>query len=138
MSLNELAVDLTCDPADFKVISPSLTKKDLNEQDTLDSFDEELDSIPGSFPIDLSTPPSSPTNIRSGEAADASVGDEDGTYLVHGGMLKMAKAMGCRGKPVHGAVRHALMQNEGYSESIYSHSHGYVADIQFRPYCLWA
>lgn len=136
MSLNELAVDLTCDPADFKVTSPSLTKKDVDEQDTLDAFDEALDSIPGSFPIDLSTPPPSPTSKQPREATETSAGDEDDIYLVHGGMLKMAKAMGSRGKPVHGAVKHALVQNEGYDLVVCGHSLG--AGVAALLALMWA
>ena len=36
------------------------------------------------------------------------------TYDVHGGMLRMARVMGEKGKPVHTAVRDALRKNRGY------------------------
>lgn len=111
MSLNELAVDLTCDPADFTITSG---KDPVDEQDELDAFDEELDTIPGSFPIDLSTPPPSPRHKK--QSSKSSTRRHRTVYQVHGGMLKMARAMGGRSKPVHAAVRHALKQNDGYSE----------------------
>ena len=117
MSLNELAVDLTCDPTEFTIKTSSSNVDGIaDEQDALDAFDEELDSIPGSFPLDLSTPPPSPKSIHTREPTGVSIADEGRTHLVHGGMLKMARAMGCRGKPVQIAVKHALKQNEGYSE----------------------
>lgn len=120
MSLNELAVDLTCDPTDFTIYSPSNSrKKHANEQEELDMFDEELDTIPGSFPIDLSTPPPSPRNKRWGDSTKTSgrPSETRQTFEVHGGMLKMARAMGGKAKPVHAAVKYALKQNETYSES---------------------
>lgn len=115
MSLNELAVDLTCDPAEFTIYSPARKSKDpVDEQETLDAFDEELETIPGSFPIDLSTPP--PKSPIRRTAARSQSFDEENTFEVHGGMLKMARAMGSKGKPVYAAIKYALKQNEGYSE----------------------
>jgi sn1-specific diacylglycerol lipase len=38
------------------------------------------------------------------------------SYEVHGGMLKLAEAMGSPGKPVHKAVKKALSENEGYGK----------------------
>jgi hypothetical protein len=46
--------------------------------------------------------------------------EDDGdatTYQVHGGMLRLARAMGSKGKPVHEAVSTALSRNRGYGES---------------------
>jgi sn1-specific diacylglycerol lipase len=114
MSLNELAVDLTCDPAEFKVFSATKhSNESVDEQEDLDAFDGELDSIPGSFPIDLSTPPLSPRKTQTtGQEHQPSSGFD--IYEVHGGMLKMARAMGGKGKPVYCAVKYALQQNDGY------------------------
>lgn len=124
MSLNDLAVDLTCDPADFYVSSSGTSSEmpPTNEQEELDAFDQQLESIPGSFPLDLSTPPSPTLTMRrrlhsrqpSGSSTFSEATD---VHQVHGGMLKMAQAMGNRGKPVHAAVRHALKQNDGYSKN---------------------
>ena len=110
MSLNELAVDLTCDLADFRLYSSGLGDID----DDLDDIDEEYESVPGSFPIDFSTPPM-PKRRRRTMSTFSTSSEDDGTYPVHGGMLKMARAMGCRGKPVHVAVKQALQRNDGYS-----------------------
>ena len=146
MSLNEVAVDLTCDPAPFELHSfpPSPTGhkgkgkgRDSVDEDTVWSeFDEELESIPGSFPIDMSTPPSNKSPSREQpEPAPAGEGrarrerkeSETTTYLVHGGMLKMARAMGAPGKPVHVAVRDALRRNRGYCAFLwyasFTHTH---------------
>lgn len=123
MSLNELAVDLTCDPADFHVRSSrrSTYPEDPDEQAELDAFNEQLESMPGSFPLDLSTPPSPVVHIdgraHSRHPTGSSTFSERGdTYQVHGGMLKMARVMGGKGKPVYLAVKNALKQNAGYSK----------------------
>ena len=155
MSLNELAVDLTCDPAPFTLPSAELsssrahTRSQLsqsnmyprpdrisersgrgreqqlpppsNDEAISDELDEELENIPGSFPfpMDLSVPfPRSRKNsMRSSHAPRsrlASEAGDDTVYIVHGGMLRMTRAMGGSGKPVHNAVRDALRKNKGY------------------------
>ncbi|EKM59528.1 uncharacterized protein PHACADRAFT_191896 [Phanerochaete carnosa HHB-10118-sp] len=122
MSLNELAVDLTCDPAEFTIYSPvRKMKESMDEQEVLDNFDEELETIPGSFPIDLSTPPNPPSRKTATRYQSS---DDDDIFEVHGGILKMARAMGGKGKPVHTAVRYALKQNENYDLVICGHSLG--------------
>ncbi len=84
MSLNEIAVDLTCDPEDF---APSRTT----------SSEEDETPIPGQFTFPTSSvEPPSPK------------------YQVHSGILRMAKAMGDVGKPVQIAVQEALHRNPGY------------------------
>ena len=123
MSLNELAVDLTCDPADFYVQPSrrSTLPAGTDEQAELDAFNEQLESMPGSFPLDLSTPPE-PIARNEGRAhsrqntGSSTFSERGDTYQVHGGMLKMARAMGAKGKPVHVAVRNALRRNHGYSK----------------------
>ncbi|EIM85476.1 alpha/beta-hydrolase [Stereum hirsutum FP-91666 SS1] len=45
-------------------------------------------------------------------------------YQVHGGMLRMARAMGGKGKPVHVAVREALRRNLGFELVMCGHSLG--------------
>jgi sn1-specific diacylglycerol lipase len=97
MSLNEIAVDLTCEYDSFQPAStpppPSPT----------DDFDDEETPIPGTFAF--------PT------ISEKEVKEEDGgppQYQVHGGMLKLARAMGEIGKPVHLAVLEALCHNPDY------------------------
>ncbi|KAK0490446.1 hypothetical protein IW261DRAFT_1324961 [Armillaria novae-zelandiae] len=94
MSLNEIAVDLTCDPEDF---APSRT---------IGSEDDET-PIPGQF-----TFPTSPAEPPPPK------------YQVHSGILRMAKAMGDVGKPVQIAVQEALHRNPGYDLVICGHSLG--------------
>ncbi|KAF8590254.1 alpha/beta-hydrolase [Ramaria rubella] len=51
--------------------------------------------------------------------------DEDKlSYEVHGGMLRLARAMGSKGKPVHQAVSAALSRNRGYELILCGHSLG--------------
>ena len=139
MSLNELAVDLTCDPTPFTLpkmesipqrpSEPSTSARQerpnlLPMEPIYDEQDEELENIPGSFPfpVDLSVPFPRSRKITEKSQASApfprmrvlSESVEDGAYFVHGGMLKMTRAMGGPGKPVHNAVREALRKNKGY------------------------
>ena len=44
-------------------------------------------------------------------------GNDTSPYQVHGGMLRLARAMGSKGKPVHEAVSVALSRNPGYGAS---------------------
>ncbi len=142
MSLNELAVDLTCDPAPFILPTadrtPSLptstpssssepkaeSRLRHQEMQSVDEADEDLANIPGAFPfpIDLSVPfpRSRKTTEKGGQGAPfprsrlVSETGEEGAYIAHGGMLRMTRAMGGPGKPVHVAVRDALRRNKGY------------------------
>ena len=140
MSLNELAVDLTCDPAPFILPNADTRRpssvshsskqpegnkgKQQEQEPSYDEIDEELENLPGSFPfpMDLSVPfPRSRKNTEKSKSSAPfprsrliSESGEEGAYIVHGGMLKMTRAMGGPGKPVHVAVRDALKRNKGY------------------------
>jgi sn1-specific diacylglycerol lipase len=94
MSLNELAVDLTCDPVEFEPVSST------SQEDTGDSI-----SFLGSsrrFPR------------RRLSILSTTSHDKQPKYQVHGGMLRMARVMGEIGKPVHVAVMDALNRNPEY------------------------
>ena len=47
-----------------------------------------------------------------------SVASSERGYIVHGGMLRMARAMGSKGKPLHRVLRQALKKNAGYGVSV--------------------
>ncbi|KAF7433590.1 hypothetical protein PC9H_005551 [Pleurotus ostreatus] len=94
MSLNEIAVDLTCDPEEFE---PAITVR-LEGDET---------PVPGQYSIPF-----------------PSVAQNRPTYHVHGGMLRMARAMGDIGKPVQLAVQEALYKNPGYELVLCGHSLG--------------
>ncbi|KAH9946602.1 alpha/beta-hydrolase [Amylocystis lapponica] len=156
MSLNEVAVDLTCDTAPFELVSSrprshsrrrsrsharaDSEKRAAHERED-SSLQEELESIPGSFPMDPSTPsPKDQTRARPkpppSAAPSQSEDIRDGEHLVHGGMLKMAREMGGPGKPVHVAVRDALRRNHGYSLVLCGHSLG--AGVAGLLALMWA
>lgn len=48
------------------------------------------------------------------KATESFTEDDLPSYQVHGGMLRLARAMGSKGKPVHQAVSAALSRNRGY------------------------
>jgi hypothetical protein len=98
MSLNEIAVDLTCDAETFQPAS------------TPPSRDQDDNPLPGQFAF-----PS---------ISEKEVSAEETKYHVHGGMLKMAKLMGDVGKPVQLAVLDALHHNPDYELVLCGHSLG--------------
>lgn len=91
MSLNEIAVDLTCDSELFEPATTSL------------HGEEDEPPIPGHF--------SFPTFQEKEAAENRSTKPK---YHVHGGMARMAKAMGSIGKPVHLAVQEALYNHPDF------------------------
>ncbi|KAI0057714.1 alpha/beta-hydrolase [Artomyces pyxidatus] len=132
MSLNELAVDLTCDLEDFE---PAGGDDDaVREEVPADVREEEEegaddDRMPGSLPFPSMSP--RPPSIRTGwtrmrSASFMSVASfaTVPSYRVHGGMLRMAMAMGGKGKPVHVAVKEALRKNKGFELVMCGHSLG--------------
>ena len=113
MSLNEIAVDLTCDPEEF---SPAVTSPIQNDDEYPNTDDSPL---PGRFAFPTITSNSSsihisntnPTSTRNDRTPESIYPPK---YEVHGGMLRMAKAMGDIGRPVQVAVREALHHNLNY------------------------
>lgn len=104
MSLNEVAVDLTCDPAPFRPAS-TYSSGDGSDDDEANPSDYPM---PGSLPFPTLEPPPSPTvSIAS---------DGSPIYTVHSGMLRMARYMGDPDGPVHSAVKDALRKNDGYGK----------------------
>ncbi|KAJ7638367.1 hypothetical protein FB45DRAFT_1131921 [Roridomyces roridus] len=94
MSLNEIAVDLTCDDEEFEPATTTASDDDM----------------PGQFVFpSLPFPGSSGTQTR---------------HHAHSGMLRMARAMGGVGKPVHLAVHEALLHNPNYQLVLCGHSLG--------------
>ncbi|EPQ59724.1 alpha/beta-hydrolase [Gloeophyllum trabeum ATCC 11539] len=129
MSLNELAVDLTCDPEEFE---PASSARDGD-------IDEESD-IPGAFPVDaqmqMQMHPLLAQHRRQRTASTTSTLGGPRKYQVHGGMLRMARVMGGKGKPVHVAVKDALKRNPGYELVLSGHSLG--AGVAALLGMLWA
>ncbi|KAE9399150.1 hypothetical protein BT96DRAFT_1104199 [Gymnopus androsaceus JB14] len=109
MSLNEIAVDLTCQPEEFE---PATTE----EQET---------PIPGQFHFP-----------KQASASSTSSSMPTKRYTVHGGMLRMARAMGDIGKPVQLAVHEALYRNPDYGLVICGHSLG--AGVAAMLGLMWA
>jgi sn1-specific diacylglycerol lipase len=110
MSLNELAVDLTCIPAEF---APARTPKDLTEQEPEEA------QMPGyaHFPTQTASRSRPKPNSRGRVKAVQEEKHDGPIYHVHGGMLRMSKLMGGHDKPVHSAVRDALRKHRGYGET---------------------
>ncbi|KAG1787652.1 uncharacterized protein HD556DRAFT_1407937 [Suillus plorans] len=116
MSLNELAVDLTCDPVEFEPASGA------SQEDAGDSI-----SLPGS---------SRRIPRRRLSILSTTSHEKQPKYQVHGGMLRMARVMGEIGKPVHVAVMDALTRNPGYELILCGHSLG--AGVAVLLAMMWA
>lgn len=99
MSLNELAVDLTCHPESFQ---PAQTQGlDIDEEDDIREHHTPGNHTPRMF----------------GESEQER---NQSPYHVHSGMLRMAKAMGEIGKPVQLAVQDALYHNPEFGKNLTS------------------
>ncbi|KZP21658.1 alpha/beta-hydrolase [Athelia psychrophila] len=124
MSLNELAVDLTCESVDFEPaqadpLGTTTTTSDRTEEAgeeqserrkrahswTASAFQSSLKRLSRSSLV----PPAPPPPPR---------------HQAHSGMLKMARIMGEEGKPVHRAIRQALRNNSDYELVLCGHSLG--------------
>ncbi|KIJ70631.1 hypothetical protein HYDPIDRAFT_105377 [Hydnomerulius pinastri MD-312] len=117
MSLNELAVDLTCEPVEF-VPASSVPAEDHHDDKV---------PFPGSGRRQSYKRPSS---------LSLSSTDKHPQYHVHGGMLRMARVMGEIGKPVHLAVMDALDRNPEYELILCGHSLG--AGVATLLALMWA
>ncbi|THV00540.1 alpha/beta-hydrolase, partial [Dendrothele bispora CBS 962.96] len=111
MSLNEIAVDLTCHTEEFEPASAPAPDPDDSEDDG--------PAFPGQFFA-------FPRKKRSTSISSLGSTHTQTTprYLVHSGMLRMAHAMGDIGKPVQLAVHEALYRNPGYNLVLCGHSLG--------------
>ncbi|KAJ7667515.1 hypothetical protein DFH06DRAFT_1085057 [Mycena polygramma] len=107
MSLNEIAVDLTCEDEEFE----PATTTELEEDET---------PVPGQYAIpDLG----SKMKVHFPSASTSSAAPPP-PHHAHAGMLRMARAMGGIGKPVQLAVHEALHNNPGYELVLCGHSLG--------------
>lgn len=110
-SFNELAVDLTCEPAPFQTASSSVPRP--QEPIASRGPEEKQDNMPGSF----STGPSAmPRKEPEKPPEEPEIEPNRLVYEVHGGMLRMARLLGAKGKPVQRAVDEALRRNRRYGQ----------------------
>ena len=128
MSLNDLAVDLTCESkeihldhgkqADAPPLSPSIGEDLYRDNRSFIDIGDILESIPGSYPgfLDNDTAPTSPSTSQFSIGGDS--------YQVHGGIHKMAMEMGSIGRPVWLVVKDALRRNPSYDLVLCGHSLG--------------
>lgn len=107
MSLNELAVDLTCVPVEFIPAFSPPGDENIHCYDTLRSDDAKVSS----------TSVEKQQRRRAPSLRSLSSIEKPPRYHVHGGMLRMARVMGEIGKPVHRAVANALNRNPDYGSS---------------------
>ncbi|KAG2014040.1 hypothetical protein CC2G_010891 [Coprinopsis cinerea AmutBmut pab1-1] len=119
MSINEIAADLTCEPEWFQ------------PAETPPPTEDEIHHMPGKFAFPTMT--SSGSTKRRGRAASV---DSTPRYHVHGGMLRMAQAMGGIGKPVQLAVMEALHANPDFELVLCGHSLG--AGVAALLGMIWA
>ncbi|KXN84203.1 hypothetical protein AN958_12856 [Leucoagaricus sp. SymC.cos] len=103
MSLNEIAVDLTCHHEPFH---PAETDNPDQESKSRDNY------APGRY--------SPHRKAKEQEQQE----QKPSPYFVHSGMLRMAKAMGDVSNPVQLAVQEALYHNPGFDLVLCGHSLG--------------
>jgi hypothetical protein len=125
MSLNDLAVDLTCEPKEI-ALHPSAQADPLpfvgedpyRTNHPFIDVEDILESIPGSYPgfLDNTTSELPPSGSQFSLSGD--------NYQVHGGIHKMAMEMGSIGRPVWLVVQDALKRNPSYDLVLCGHSLG--------------
>ncbi|KAF9643309.1 alpha/beta-hydrolase [Thelephora ganbajun] len=129
MSLNDLAIDLTCESKEVCLdrsmqtdpprVSPFLGEDSYYDDHPFVDIEDILDSIPGSYPgfLDNDTVSKlSPSALQFSISGDS--------YQVHGGIHKMAMEMGGIGRPVWLVVKDALRRNPSYDLVLCGHSLG--------------
>ena len=118
MTLNEVAVDLTCEPEEFE---PACWNDYNTDAEMARDSGTHGASLQGSQQQPTLLVPSSQRTIRSSSFRSVTSFDEEEKhpYLVHGGILKMSLAMGGRGGPVFTAVNEALSRNQGYGKFLF-------------------
>ncbi|KAF9558240.1 alpha/beta-hydrolase [Agrocybe pediades] len=106
MSLNEIAVDLTCEPEFFE---PAVTPPSSEAEET---------PVPGQFTFPSISEKAGEEESRTSDKTHRP------KYHVHGGMFRLARAMGDKGKPLHLAVLQALHSNPDFDLVLCGHSLG--------------
>ena len=129
MTLNEVAVDLTCEPEEFE---PACESSDDDEEDISEGEDGGANAngqagilqdsglsglMPSGDDLYLRVP-TARRKLRSASFRSVRSFEETHRYLVHGGILKMSLAMGAPGRPVFTSVEEALSRNPGYGKSL--------------------
>ncbi|KAJ7179596.1 hypothetical protein C8R46DRAFT_887270 [Mycena filopes] len=105
MSLNEIAVDLTCEDEEFEPATTTVAEDGEEPLPGQFVFPSASSRPQVHFPSGSTTPPQT-------------------RHHAHGGMLRMARAMGGIGKPVQLAVHEALLHNPNYELVLCGHSLG--------------
>ncbi|KAF7969412.1 hypothetical protein HWV62_27411 [Athelia sp. TMB] len=128
MSLNELAVDLTCEPVDFEPACADPIGTATEESIEQSERRRRAHSwTPSAFQSSLK---------RLSRQSMVSVASTAPRHQAHSGMLKMARIMGEEGKPVHRAIRQALRNNPDYELVLCGHSLG--AGVSSLLGLMWA
>ena len=127
MSLNDLAVDLTCEPKEIDLstqagpppLSPLVGEDSHRDGYSFIDIEDILGSIPGSYPgfLDNDIASELPPSVSQFPVGGVS-------YQVHGGIHKMAMEMGSIGRPVWLVVNDALKRNPSYDLVLCGHSLG--------------
>jgi len=132
MSLNELAVYLTCESVEFEPASTNL-QSTVEDDDVTEPQPSTL--MPNHFPFPTASSfRRFPRQSMSSISSISSISQP--RYQAHSGMLKMARMMGEVGKPVHRAVQDALRNNPDYELVLCGHSLG--AGVAAMLGLMWA
>ena len=133
MTLNEVAVDLTCEPEEFEPACESDGDDEEAMSEGEDGNGGANASVGGTNANggDSGVPesmlsgddmmlrvPTARRKLRSASFRSVRSFEDTHRYLVHGGILKMSLAMGAPGRPVFTSVEEALSRNPGYGKCL--------------------
>lgn len=134
LSLGDIAIDLTCESANFEVnsedqedVAPTTMFLDEEGPEPAQDFSEEAIKERQAKTM---------AEAEAKQNKPQSRPHERGEYIVHEGMYETAKEIGGPGRPVHRAVRNALLSNPGYNLDIAGHSLG--AGVASLLAIMWA
>jgi hypothetical protein len=138
LTLGDIAIDLTCESANFDVHA---WDRDAQDDQTSMATTDDTSEGPASAQ-DFSSEAMHERRENTATAAQERRSHaqareyERSEYIVHEGMYETAKEIGEVGRPVHRAVRRALLAHPGYDLDITGHSLG--AGVASLLALMWA
>ncbi|PWN24035.1 hypothetical protein BCV69DRAFT_279940 [Microstroma glucosiphilum] len=125
LSLGDIAADLTCESREFYFPDPA-ARGEVDPAASTAPEAQQTNSVP--FPGQDAS-----TSARAAKFIDT---DQSELPLVHEGMYETSLGVGAINRPVHRAVRSALLANAGYNLDIAGHSLG--AGVASLLAIMWA
>lgn len=137
LTLGDIAIDLTCESANFQELQEAeTTNGNLYPEDSISDTDSESPQGAEDFSSEAMREKSKARAAKERQSAPQARPHERTDQIVHEGMYETAKEIGEVGRPVHRAVKKALKTYPGYDLDITGHSLG--AGVAALLAVMWA